>query len=113
MELREFVRTAIVDVLNAVMAVQQATRKGKGRVATGKTTAFALTPFEFDIALSSTGESAEKAGLGVLLAGVGIGGQAEHKETDLVTSRLKFTIPVQYPHSYYAQGDISEITLEE
>ncbi len=118
MKLREFVETALMDVLHAVGHVQNQTqpRHGGPRIAVEKQKTTqggrtyeerewtqATTTFEFDVAVSSLGESSDQKGIGVLFGAIGAGTQAKTRETDSAVTRLKFTIPVTYPNKYEPQ----------
>jgi hypothetical protein len=58
------------------------------------------TIVEFDIALAAHEGKQKKGGVGVFLASVGVGGQAQSEATVSSTSRVKFRLrllpPVQY-----------------
>lgn len=52
---------------------------------------------EFDIAVTASESTEGKAGGGLLIAGLGIGGQKTATTENLSVSRIKFTVPVVWP----------------
>jgi hypothetical protein len=52
---------------------------------------------EFDIAVTVSESSEGKAGGGLLIAGLGIGGQKTAASENLSVSRVSFTVPVVWP----------------
>ena len=96
MDLRTFVKITIIDVIYAVTMAQEET-ESSGAFVGHKEGHFGTTSFEFDIALAETGESSTGGRIGVFLASVGVGVKAEQKDASGVTSRVKFSVPVQFP----------------
>ena len=61
---------------------------------------------EFDVAVTVTQSSEGKAGGGLLVAGLGIGGQKASSTESASVSRIKFTVPIVWPDPQVAkQGD--------
>lgn len=112
MDLRTFVSKTILDVLGAVTDAQKETGGdgGKGRIGRKMGKAGGTTQFEFDIALAETDESSTGGGIGVFLASVGVGAKAEQKDVSGTTSRVKFTVPVEFPIHSLKAGENQEGT---
>jgi hypothetical protein len=52
---------------------------------------------EFDVAVTATQSTARRAGAGILVGALGIGGQASSQATSSSISRIKFSVPVSFP----------------
>ena len=52
---------------------------------------------EFDVAVTQTEGGQAKAGLGVFLAPVGLGGQTQYESTGSAANRIKFSVALQLP----------------
>jgi len=56
-----------------------------------------LRDVEFDVAVTSTEGSAAKAGVGIFVAGLGLGMQGELDASSSSISRVEFSIPLAFP----------------
>ena len=56
-----------------------------------------VTPIEFDVAVTVTGGSEKKGGIGVFSGVFGVGGQASSNAASSSVSRIKFSVPVILP----------------
>jgi hypothetical protein len=54
---------------------------------------------DFDIAVTVTEGEQKKSGIGVLVAGVGLGKSGQSDARSETVSRLRFTVPVVFPAS--------------
>lgn len=119
MELKEFIKTALVDIVEAVKETQEAV----GETATvmpvrsGAHAAFdvrveggyeIVSPIDFDVAVTigSKEGATGNVGGGIQIAQIfnfGAKHQEEAENTLQSVSRMKFTIPVLLPHSFVPQ----------
>lgn len=111
MELKEFVKESLVQIIEGVKAAQDATTGTTARInPTGmafgdmkgqrpydSSTNISLGNIEFDIAVTvSEGESA-KGGIAVLAGLIGGKAQAGFENVSSYASRIKFQVPVLFP----------------
>ena len=52
---------------------------------------------EFDVAVTTTEGKQDKAGVGIFVGPIGLGAQGQSRTEDQSMSRVRFTVPVQYP----------------
>ena len=110
MELQEFIRTALVEIVEGVAAARSAALAhdaliGSDRVYGNVEEAKIITDkfgrtvstVEFDVALASSDSKDTKGGIGVFLGSVGPGSQGTSYEESSSHSRIKFTVPVVLP----------------
>lgn len=90
MNVQEFVKEALIQVLSGIDAAQETANELGGRVG-GKAVDF--HPIQFDIALVTVEQS--DSGGGIRVAGIGGGGQESTRESS--TSRIQFSVPVRHP----------------
>ena len=64
-----------------------------------KATGAILSTIEFDIAVTANEGTKTKSGIGVAIASVVLGSQAESTKGNNHTSRIKFSLPVVLPSS--------------
>jgi hypothetical protein len=99
-ELREFVRATLLDVLNGVDDARKDETVGAraGITWTGRTTSEAAK-VEFDVAVTAENTDAAKGNGGVKVAvfSVGVSGEVSSKNTTV--SRIKFAVPIRYTES--------------
>jgi hypothetical protein len=67
---------------------------------TGNERDFTPHKIEFDIAVTIENGKETKGGLGIFIAGIGLGAQGSSDSSNTVVSRIKFTIPVHLPAEY-------------
>lgn len=112
MELKEFIKTAITDIVTAVEEAQSAVGDkatvmpySKGKPEFDRTPLMATTTtIDFDIAVTSTeaktSTSKRKGGISVVGAvGIGVGKEAESDSSINHSSRIRFSIEVLLPHN--------------
>ena len=109
MNLREFIREALVEIITgvgdaraeveehgALIASDTVNRGYKEAKITTDDHARTVSLVEFDIALANADSKDTKGGIGVFLGSVGLGSQgASHDETSS-SSRIKFAVPVVF-----------------
>lgn len=59
---------------------------------------YEIHPMEFDIAVTVIDSAGNKGGLGVVMAVAAIGGQRTSEKSTESVSRIRFTVPVAFPH---------------
>lgn len=104
MELKEFVKTTLEQVLEAVKEVktqhpqivcpEPVANTGNGSV-TRKGGQF-IKDIEYDVAIVVCETSGSSKGAGIFVAGLGIGGQAKDSTSNSTTSRIRFSVPVAF-----------------
>lgn len=110
MNLQEFVRDSIVQIVAGIADAREACVKydvtigsdgvygyvGAAQIITDEHNR-TVSHVEFDVALAKGDSRDTKGGIGVFLGSVGVGSQgASHGETS-THSRLKFSVPVVFP----------------
>jgi len=113
MNLRDFVATTIEEVMEGVFEAQQRTVRTGGvvnpavfqgmsgeldkPVHAGQLGAPLVKEIEFDVAVSVT-EGTEKAGrAGIVVWGIGVGGEGKSGSATESVSRIRFSVPVGFP----------------
>ena len=110
MNLQEFIKTALVEIVAGVAEAREEVSKHGASI--GSDTAYGHTKeaklvtdengrtmslVEFDVALSEANAKDTKGGIGVFLGSVALGSQgASHGESS-THSRIKFSVPVVLP----------------
>ncbi len=110
MELQEFIKTALTEIVSGVAEASESAAELGGSVGTMRLYGYVkenkvvtnendmpVAMIDFDIALAETAGTDTKGGIGVYLGAVGLGSQgASHGETSS-HSRIKFSVPVVLP----------------
>jgi hypothetical protein len=52
---------------------------------------------EFDVSVTATDKTGTKGGIGVMVAGIGLGSQGQSEAANSVYSRLQFKVPIAFP----------------
>jgi len=52
---------------------------------------------EFDVSVTATDKTGTKGGIGVMVAGIGLGSQGQSEAANSVYSRLQFKVPIALP----------------
>ncbi|HUT58362.1 MAG TPA: hypothetical protein VNA25_10990 [Phycisphaerae bacterium] len=111
MNLREFVTTTLTEIINGIVDAQKAVAGTNARIVPeggltwgtpDQRTKLGTTVCQnvsFDVALTATESSAEKAGIGVWLGSFAFGGQAQSESAGGSFTRVKFSIPVGLPYN--------------
>jgi hypothetical protein len=112
MELREFVKKALVEIAEAVVDAQAEADHVGARVNPAMFESpharrpsieaqgwpiHEITTVEFDIAVMATEESSSRAGIAVLGGVFGLGAQMKSGEGSSSASRIKFRVPIYIP----------------
>jgi len=106
MDLKDFVRDAIMDVLGGVHEAQQkATTIPDSEVsppqrAVGDGSAISerpLTWLDFDVAVTASEGKGSKGGIAVAVASIGLGASRDQRTEEASTSRLRFKVPIVLP----------------
>ena len=112
MTLQEFVKETLIQTAQGTQDAQEAVAKVGGTVnpasmylASTKTDEIVfletasggrpIAAIKFDVALTVTSSSGKKGGLGLFVAGAGIGGQVDSVNQNSSVSRIQFTVPLQ------------------
>ncbi len=110
MDLQEFVKTALVDIVAGVAAAGEPISEHGGAAGSVQPKYYPwkallvlddqdrpISMVEFDIALSDTDGTQTQGGIGVFLGSVGLGSQgASHGESS-THSRIRFSAPLVFP----------------
>lgn len=112
MELREFVRDALVQLVTGIRDAQAATVASGARIAPPtialvkqltsevvleEATRRPLHLVEFDIAITATHESGKAGKIGVLAATLGISAEGHAGQQSERVSRVRFSVPIAFP----------------
>lgn len=125
MELKEFIKTALVDIVNAVKETQNEVGDS-ATVMPIRTKAYQtfdiaveggheiVSNIDFDMAVTvGSKEGAEgKAGGGIQIAqilNIGAGHRENIENSSQNVSRMKFTIPIVLPHNFVPEEQITEM----
>lgn len=108
MNLEDFIKTALTEIVAGVAGARDEMQKHGGNV--GSIPAFGDTKglrtddngkqiqlVEFDIALADASSTDTKGGIGVFLGAVGLGSHGASHGESTATSRIKFTVPLVLP----------------
>ena len=119
MELREFVKTVLADVISGVKDAQdiftspdegqanpailiQGTSSGRVDVPTGcllTTQKQLIQSVKFDVAVTVGQGSETKGGIGIFMGAIGVGSHGESTTSQTSVSRIQFEVPVLLPQS--------------
>jgi hypothetical protein len=103
-KLKDFVTETLKEIFDGVVDAQEyCSRTGSGgEVASGtryKTRdGTAAQSIEFDVAVTTTEGTETKGGIGVFVGPVGLGSQGKSDASNTSVSRIKFSVPVVFPH---------------
>lgn len=109
MELKDFVRDSLTEILEGALATHEAI-KGKGAAVNPETGALRpdtagstkahgmVNCVEFDVALTDAEKTSASGGIGVFLGSLNLGGKAEKGTEASSLTRIKFRIPLGLPH---------------
>lgn len=110
MELQEFIRTALTEIVGGVAEASEKVSESGAKVGSIKQFGYLkeakavydendnpISQVEFDIALAEGNSKDTKGGIGVYLGAIGLGTQgASHGESS-THSRIKFSVPITFP----------------
>ena len=100
MELREFIKNSLLDILGGIQDAANAVHQNGGLGAVNpvdKAQIFKTQKVEFDIAVTASNEQAKGAEGGIKVYGLTLGANGKQSEADSSVSRLKFEIPIALP----------------
>ena len=110
--LKEFVKESLLELVLGVAAAQSELPEGAQinptgmRSSSSNTGGLVLSPrgeagtlVEFDVAVTATKKEGTEGGVGVFFAPMSLGARGKRDAEEMVTSRMKFTVPV-----FYSQG---------
>ena len=103
MELREFVKETLVQIISGVADAQssaevESTRSAVAPSGQGTSDRDTLNQdVTFDVALTTTDKSLTKGGVGVFVGAIGLGSQGQSDSSRLSLSRVQFTVPIYLP----------------
>jgi hypothetical protein len=102
MKLEEFVAETTIQVVRGVRHAQGPVRDDGGivnpvSVKEVRRGTLKTTEIEFDIAVTTTEGTQTKGGIGVFVAGVGLGSQGRSEMSSANMSRIRFSVPVEFP----------------
>ncbi len=100
MELKEFIKTTLISIVDGVKEAQQGTGQQGAMIAPIMPNHLPYQQthdIHFDIALSENSEQGTKGGIGVFLSAVSLGAQGESSNKIESLSRISFDVPVMLP----------------
>lgn len=106
MELKEFIKTALADITDAVKESQAEIGNGAiisppFAIETGgvnqRVHKYKIYDIDFDIAITSVNGSGQSRKLGLEVCGIGYKNEKTDSDDSTSVSRIKFSIPVVYP----------------
>jgi|BarGraIncu01121A_1022015.scaffolds.fasta_scaffold01699_5 hypothetical protein len=111
MELKEFVKETLIQIIKGVKEAQVAVKEDGGQVnpihafygdTTHKNTVRdsegqVIHSIEFDVAITVKEDAGVKGGGGLVVGPVVIGTRGEMSEQNTSTNRIKFPVPISYP----------------
>ncbi len=102
MDLQEFIKVSLTQIVAGVKDAQEATQAVDGLIVqkAGARRGGALGDLQgiaFDVAVTVSDATQSKAGGGLVVFGVGLGGQRAKDMAHSSVSRIRFTVPVILP----------------
>ena len=110
MNIQEFVKTSLVQVISGIAEAREAVAPNGALVGSDKAYGWTkdakiitdahgriISQVEFDIALTTADSKDTKGGIGVFLGSVGVGSQGASHGENTSHSRIKFSVPVVFP----------------
>ena len=100
MELREFVKESLTQIIDGVRDAQQHAAGQGARVnppPAQDNLPKTIEPVDFDIAVITSERQGGQVGVGIFVGGIGIGGREQNEISDNVTSRIQFSVQVELP----------------
>jgi hypothetical protein len=101
MDLKQFVKSSLTDVMAAIVEAQQewleSGRRGAINPVIDRIDEKAIKEISFDVAVTAGSESSGKAGAGIQVVGVRLGGDLTDATSQSSVSRIQFTVPIIPP----------------
>ena len=121
MELRDFIRESLIQIVRGVAEAKDALVKSNstGSISPLLRTSWAtlesmgvllteagapVQTVEFDVSVTATEGTGTKGGIGVVVGILALGSQGQSSESSANTSRLKFSVPLSLPTSASAEA---------
>lgn len=112
MELKEFIRTALSEIVAGVSEAGNEANSHGAKIGATRLYGYLkeakivyddnnhpVSQVEFDIALAEGNSTDTKGGIGVYLGAVGLGSQGASHGEKTTHSRIKFSVPIVFPAS--------------
>jgi len=104
-ELSDFVNETLVQIIKGVKQAQEYSSKYEdgeinpvARTRDGLSqSGLSIHKVQFDIAITASQGEGAKAKIGVLSGIIGLGAEAEIKQSNITQNRIKFDVPITYP----------------
>lgn len=109
MELKDFVKETLIQIVQGISEAQDAladtdcainpceTKNGDYATAYIKNKSRIVQDVDFNIALTSSTNSENKTGVGVLLGSIGLGGNQTSTDGNTSNTNISFSVPVVFP----------------
>lgn len=109
MELKDFVKETLIQIIQGISEAQEALadtdcainpreiKKGDYAEASIKNKTHVVQNVSFNIALTSTSNSEDKTGIGVMFGSFGIGGNKTSTDGSASNTNISFSVPVVFP----------------
>ena len=94
MELKEFISSALVDLVKAIEDAQEKTKDTKAKIASDEK----IYIVEFNISLTESESADAGGGIGVAFGSIGFKGNAKSSDSNTSQTGIKFSVPIVYPH---------------
>jgi hypothetical protein len=110
-ELKDFVAESLNQIIDGVKLAQENAKEVGAKISSQRikyykggeglmwheATGHPAHLFEYDVAVITSEADKVKGGIGVFVAGIGLGTQAKIEDVNSTVSRIKFSIPVIFP----------------
>jgi len=109
MELREFVKESLVQVVRGISDAQETVADSGAEIAPASSRIYGnrkdlaysdagvIENVSFDVAVTVSSDAATKGGVGIFVAPIALGTRGESKRQDTTVSRIQFSVPVVLP----------------
>jgi len=103
MELHEFVRETLIQIINGIAEAQnsESIRFNNAAIVphgvSSSDVKSANREIVFDVVVTTQTESSSKAGIGIFVGAFGVGTQGKLNANDSLENRVQFTVPVLFP----------------
>lgn len=109
MELKDFIKETLIQIVQGISEAQEAladtdcainpseTRSGSYTTAFIKNKSRIVQDVDFNIALTSSSNSENKTGIGVMLGSIGLGGNHTSTDGNISNTNISFSVPVVFP----------------
>lgn len=120
MELKEFVKETLLQIIQGVKEAQEEAPKFGAAVNPGEIVGSNLQlasvngegctvqNIEFEVGLTTSNAETAKSGIGVMLGGIGAGTNKSANEQQSSATKIKFTVPLVLPYSITGSRDYGD-----